>query len=198
MFNLIKNICIFEEIDSTQKKVLRRIENIKDSIVVISKNQTDGIGTHGRKWISNKNNITFSIGINFSNIKNNTNDDLLNVNINSIEGITIEFAKLLVNIFKSIYGIDCINIKYPNDLLINGKKIGGILTETKLVRDNVKYLIVGIGINTNQIDFDNLEIKDIASSIKIECKKEVDNNKVIFEFIKEFEKCLEERIKNKK
>lgn len=198
MFNLNKSICIFEEIDSTQKEVLRRIENIKDSIVVISKNQTDGIGTHGRKWISNKNNITFSIGINFSNIKNNTNDDLLNVNINSIEGITIEFAKLLVNIFKSIYGIDCINIKYPNDLLINGKKIGGILTETKLVRDNVKYLIVGIGINTNQIDFDNLEIKDIASSIKIECKKEVDNNKVIFEFIKEFEKCLEERIKNKK
>ena len=198
MFNLSKNICIFEEIDSTQKKVLRRIENIKDSIVVISKNQTDGIGTHGRKWISNKNNITFSIGINFSNIKNNTNDDLLNVNINSIEGITIEFAKILVNIFKNIYGIDCINIKYPNDLLINGKKIGGILTETKLVRDNVKYLIVGIGINTNQIDFDNLEIKDIASSIKIECKKEVDNNKVIFEFIKEFEKCLEERIKNKK
>lgn len=198
MFNLNKSICVFEEIDSTQKEVLRRIENIKDSIVVISKNQTDGIGTHGRKWISNKNNITFSIGINFSNIKNNTNDDLLNVNINSIEGITIEFAKLLVNIFKSIYGIDCINIKYPNDLLINGKKIGGILTETKLVRDNVKYLIVGIGINTNQIDFDNLEIKDIASSIKIECKKEVDNNKVIFEFIKEFEKCLEERIKNKK
>ena len=198
MFNLIKNICIFEEIDSTQKKVLRRIENIKDSIVVISKNQTDGIGTHGRKWISNKNNITFSIGINFSNIKNNTNDDLLNVNINSIEGITIEFAKILVNIFKNIYGIYCINIKYQNDLLINGKKIGGILTETKLVRDNVKYLIVGIGINTNQIDFDNLEIKDIASSIKIECKKEVDNNKVIFEFIKEFEKCLEERIKNKK
>lgn len=198
MFNLNKSICVFEEIDSTQKEVLRRIENIKDSIVVISKNQTDGIGTHGRKWISNKNNITFSIGINFSNIKNNTNDDLLNVNINSIEGITIEFAKLLVNIFKSIYGIDCINIKYPNDLLINGKKIGGILTETKLVRDNVKYLIVGIGINTNQTDFDNLEIKDIASSIKIECKKEVDNNKVIFEFIKEFEKCLEERIKNKK
>lgn len=198
MFNLNKNICIFEEIDSTQKEVLRRIENIKDSIVVISKNQTDGIGTHGRKWISNKNNITFSLGINFSNIKNNTKDDLLNVNINSIEGITIEFAKLLVNIFKSIYGIDCINIKYPNDLLINGKKIGGILTETKLVRDNVKYLIVGIGINTNQTDFDNLEIKDIASSIKIECKKEVDNNKVIFEFIKEFEKCLEERIKNKK
>ena len=198
MFNLNKNICIFEEIDSTQKEVLRRIESIKYSIVVISKIQTDGIGTHGRKWISNKNNITFSIGINFSNIKNNTNDDLLNVNINSIEGITIEFAKLLVNIFKSIYGIDCINIKYPNDLLINGKKIGGILTETKLVRDNVKYLIVGIGINTNQTDFDNLDIKDIASSIKIECKKEIDNNKVIFEFIKEFENCLEERIKNKK
>ena len=194
MFNLNKNICIFEEIDSTQKEVLRRIENIKDSIVVISKNQTDGIGTHGRKWISNKNNITFSIGIYFSNIKNNTKDDLLNVNINSIEGITIEFAKLLVNIFKSIYGIDCINIKYPNDLLINGKKIGGILTETKLVRDNVKYLIVGIGINTNQTDFDNLEIKDIASSIKKECKKEIDNNKVIFEFIREFEKCLKERI----
>lgn len=198
MFNLNKNICIFEEIDSTQKEVLRRIESIKDSIVVISKNQTDGIGTHGRKWISNKKNITFSIGINFSNIKNNTNDDLLNVDINSIEGITIEFAKILVNIFKKFYGINCINIKYPNDLLINGKKIGGILTETKLVRDNVKYLIVGIGINTNQIDFDDLEIKDIASSIKIECKKEIDNNKVIFEFIKKFENCLEERIKNKK
>ena len=173
MFNLNKNICIFEEIDSTQKEVLRRIENIKDSIVVISKNQTDGIGTHGRKWISNKNNITFSLGINFSNIKNNTKDDLLNVNINSIEGITIEFAKLLVNIFKSIYGIDCINIKYPNDLLINGKKIGGILTETKIQGEIVKQLVIGIGINTNN--------EEISTSIKKEFGIEIDNKKVIEE-----------------
>ena len=194
MFNLNKNICIFEEIDSTQKEVVRRIEDIKDSIVVIAKNQTDGIGTHGRRWISNKNNITFSIGVNFTNIKNNIGDELLNVKINQLDGITIEFAEKIVDIFKTIYGIDCINVKYPNDLLISGKKIGGILTETKLIGENVKFLIVGIGINTNQIEFENLEIKDIASSIKKECKKEIDNNKVIFEFIKEFEKCLKERI----
>ena len=168
MFNLNKKVCIFEEIDSTQKEVVRRIEDIKDSIVVIAKNQTDGIGTHGRRWISNKNNITFSIGVNFTNIKNNIGDELLNVKINQLDGITIEIAEKIVDIFKTIYGIDCINVKYPNDLLISDKKIGGILTETKLIGENVKFLIVGIGINTNQIEFENLEINDIASSIKKE------------------------------
>lgn len=188
MFNLKKNIYIFEEIDSTQKEVLRKMEKNEKQVVLISKNQTDGIGTHGRKWISNKNNITFSVGIRFC-------DKTRLVKINQLDGITINVAEILVNIFKDFYDIDFINIKYPNDLYIKGKKIGGILTETKLSGENVKYLVIGIGINTNQTDFENLEIKDIASSIKIECDIEIDNNKIILEFIDRFENYLKERIK---
>ena len=91
----------FEKIDSTQTEILRRIAN--------------GIGTNGRKWkTSEKNNIAFSFFIE------------TNCYAKKLEGITIEVAQTCLDVFKKIYNIE-LNIKYPNDIVYNGKKIGGIL-----------------------------------------------------------------------
>ena len=74
-------------------------------------------------------------------------------------------------------------------LFFIGKKIGGILTQTKLIGEQVEYLVVGIGLNTAQEKFDD-DIKEIATSIKSEFNIDVDTLHFIGEFCNEFEKIL--------
>ena len=146
----------YEEIDSTQKEVWRRLEN---GIIVSADIQTDGIGTHGRKWYtSQKGNIAFSIGL------------APNVPVKQLENLTIEIAEIILEVFDTLYQIK-LQIKHPNDIMIDNQKVGGILTETKLQGEIVKYLVIGIGINTNQ--------DEISTSINKEFNKTIDNSKVI-------------------
>ena len=180
--SIFKKWFYFDEIDSTQKEIWRRIKenSPQDGTVIYAGIQTDGIGTHGRKWYtSQKENIAFSF-VTYPNVK-----------IEKLENITIEIAKILVKIFEDLYNIK-LNIKEPNDIVVEEKKIGGILTETKLKGEIVKILVIGIGINTNQIDFDE-KIVDIASSIKKEFNINVDNKLIIEEFGYRFKEIIQKR-----
>lgn len=139
-----------------------------------------GSGTHGRKWYTYEKNIAFSFVIE------------PNCEIQKLEGITIEIAETIVEVFQALYNIS-LAIKFPNDLVYQGKKIGGILTETKLKGKKVRYVVIGIGINTNQEIFDE-EIRDIASSIKKEFNIEVNTQKVMTEFCNLFETKMIHRL----
>ncbi len=91
-----------------------------------------GSGTHGRKWFTDeKNNIAFSFLVE------------ANCKIEKLEGLTVEIAETMVEVFEKLYGIS-LGIKFPNDIVYQGKKLGGILTETKLQGEVVKYLVIGI------------------------------------------------------
>ena len=91
-----------------------------------------GSGTHGRKWFTDeKNNIAFSFLVE------------ANCEIEKLEGLTVEIAETMVEVFEKLYGIS-LGIKFPNDIVYQGKKLGGILTETKLQGEVVKYLVIGI------------------------------------------------------
>lgn len=137
-------------------------------------------GTHGRVWYTNDgNNIAFSIYCK------------ANCKAKQIEGMTIEIAKTIVEVFETWYSIK-LEIKYPNDLVKQGKKIGGILVETKLKGEMVEDIVIGIGINTNGEMFAE-EIKEIATSIKKEFGIEVDNKKIIKEICKQLEQKRRER-----
>ena len=129
-----KQIIYYPEIDSTQLEVWRRIEKgtIKNGTLIIADIQTKGKGTHGRTWHTDeKNNIAFSFVLE------------QNCEAQKLEGITIEIAKTLVEVFQKLYGI-LLEIKFPNDLVYHGKKIGGILTQTKSKGNMVKYVVIGI------------------------------------------------------
>lgn len=134
-------------------------------------------GTHGRKWYMTEGNIAFSFATS------------PNCNIEALEGITLEIAETILQIFKQMYGID-LEIKLPNDIVKNGKKIGGILTQTKLQGKIVKYLVIGIGINTSKISYEG------ATSIKKEWNIEVDNSEVITKFYNIFKEKLIKRMEN--
>lgn len=171
-------------IDSTQTEIWRRIENktIENGALIMANIQTNGKGTHGRIWHTDENNnIAFSIYVKTNN------------KINLFDGLTFEIAKTIVGIFKNQYNIN-IEIKSPNDLMINNKKIGGILTESRIKSDFMKCLVIGIGINTNKLNFSK-DIENIATSIKKEYKIDVNRFEFVTEFCNVFENVLNERIK---
>ena len=166
----------YETIDSTQDEIWKLIENksIKNGTLIIADVQTKGRGTHGRKWYTDeKNNIAFSFFIE------------MNCNVNQLNGLTKKIAEIIINVFENKYGVR-LEIKEPNDIYFNGKKIGGILTETKILSEKVKYLVIGIGINTNKENFPD-DIKNVATSIKKEFGIIVDTEEFITEFCNKFE-----------
>lgn len=170
----------YKVIDSTQKEAWRLYESGNSDICISSDIQCDAIGTHGRVWYTEeRNNIAFSILY------------VLNANIALFEGLTYKVALIITDIFKKKYGV-LLDIKKPNDLMINGKKVGGILLQTKIEKDVVKALVIGIGINTNQCIF-NENIKNIATSIALEFDVFVDENDFIKCFSEKFGNELKER-----
>lgn len=150
----------YKTIDSTQKEIWRRVKKgcIENKTIIIADIQTSAIGTHGRVWHTDEeNNIAFSVYFDLSK---------KHYKLEKLDGLTVKIAEDIVQIFKKIYGIK-LDIKFPNDIYCNGKKLGGILTETKVQNELVKCIVIGIGINTNQINFAD-DIKDIATSIRCE------------------------------
>jgi BirA family transcriptional regulator, biotin operon repressor / biotin---[acetyl-CoA-carboxylase] ligase len=124
----------FKNIISTNDSAIRFIKttNYKTGIIIAEK-QKKGRGQYGKKWTSYKGNLFVSIFFPINDIKLSL-QKLTKVNC-------ILVKKLLSNFYKGK-----ITIKNPNDLLINGKKISGILQET-IIKSGIKFIIVGIGVN---------------------------------------------------
>lgn len=111
-----KNIIYYETIYSTQLRAKEIKETVENGAIIIANKQTSGIGTHERTWYMGEDeNIGFTIILK------------PNCNIAKIENLTILIAKCMVSTIKKLYG-KVLDIKLPNDLMCNGKKIGGILT----------------------------------------------------------------------
>src|SRR5210317_1823421 len=124
----------FKKVNSTNNTAIRIIRNSNFKFgMVTADTQLSGKGQYGKKWISNKGNLFVSF---FNEIKN------INISLKTI--IKIKYF-LFKNIIEKYYKKKII-FKKPNDLLINKKKISGILQEIISVSGN-KFLILGIGVN---------------------------------------------------
>lgn len=166
----------YETIDSTHllaKKL--SINEIENGMIIFADNQTSGIGTHERKWFTGDGqNLSFDMIF-------NTQFD-----IKKIENLTLTLAKCIVKTLKELYNIEAY-IKKPNDVILNGKKIAGILTETVAVGNIIKKLFIGIGMNINQTYFPG-SLEKLATSLKNEFGKEFDRLEVFSKFLELFEK----------
>lgn len=180
-----RKIVYFDSIDSTNVKAKQlAAEGIKEGTVVISEEQTMGRGRLGRKWISPKRKgIWMSI--------------ILRPDINPIDAskVTQIGAAAVWKALKKV-GLAAY-IKWPNDIVINSKKVCGILTEMSAELNKINYLVIGIGINVN-IDSEEFpkEIKDIATSIKAEIGYDVDRKFIVAEILNNFEELYSELIKH--
>jgi BirA family transcriptional regulator, biotin operon repressor / biotin---[acetyl-CoA-carboxylase] ligase len=153
-----RDIQVFEETTSTNDMIEKLArDGVKEGVVVFAESQTKGRGRLGRKWISPAyKGLWFSI--------------LLRPNLRPQEAtqLTVASATALRRAIESETGLKP-EIKWPNDILINGKKVAGILTELSAEVDRVKHIILGIGVDVN-LDVGELpaELRKTATSLKIE------------------------------
>ncbi|WLR53069.1 biotin--[acetyl-CoA-carboxylase] ligase [Bacillus tianshenii] len=172
-----QNIHYEESVDSTQK-IAHELANSEASegTIVVSDEQTLGRGRLDREWYSPK-----GTGIWTSIILRP------NIPMQQAPQLTLLTAVSVVRGIKRATGIDC-EIKWPNDILINGKKIVGILTEMQADADRVRSIIIGVGMNINhQLDHFPEELQSIATSLAIEKGEPINRAKVLQAVLKEME-----------
>lgn len=179
--NLLSRIIYFEELASTNGYSKENHFELEDNTIVLTSNQTNGKGRFGRPWYTAKNeNLTFTLikdyGIRIDEIH------MMNFYTSYILFLTI---KLMSDNFRS----NELFLKWPNDLLLNRKKIAGILLDVKDLNSDLKKFIIGIGINVNQQNFPE-EIKLKASSLKNEFKTDFIIEDLLIEFIEQYYKNL--------
>lgn len=173
---LAHDILYFDSIDSTNNEIKRQAEaGAKEGILAIAECQTAGRGRRGRTWESP---AGTGIWMSF----------LLKPDISPEKApmITIIAALSCAGAVNEVTGLKA-GIKWPNDIVINGKKLTGILTEMSAETDCVNYVVVGIGINANMTEFPE-DIRATATSLAIEAGHRVSRSTVVAEFLKNFEK----------
>lgn len=170
MFNLIE----YEELNSTNKFALNNIKNIEANTVIRAKTQTAGRGRFDRKWVSNnKNNCYISFVL-----KPDTKFEAKFQNLTQY--LSIVLCEELTN-----YGIKP-HIKWPNDVLINDKKIAGILSEISFSQNKLNGIVVGIGVNLNLTKEEIIQNNIPATSLNLETNKNIDADIFIQNLIERF------------
>lgn len=168
------NEIYFEEIDSTSTYIKNHFNELDNFTFVSTSFQSKGRGRTNRVWYSNKKeNIMFSFLI---------TDKFL---IQKYKDLSLATAYILANLIKKLYPVLSIKIKWPNDIYVNDKKISGILLETHISNQDIDGIIIGIGLNCNQIDFPTNLIYPVTS-----LKKELDLDINITSLRKSIEKEL--------
>ena len=174
----ISSIHYFDEIESTNNYAKSLNE---DNALVIAEYQTGGKGRFERKWNSQKGkNLTFSIKKNF------------NISPDKNSHINFYFSYFLYEAIKAHLqgsgngaGTNQLSIKWPNDILLDSKKISGLLIESLLSK---KDYIIGTGLNVNQKRFEDAPN---ATSMINNLKRETDLNELLIKIIKAYDENLE-------
>jgi len=178
-----QKIYYFYDLESTnitaKEKALSTKEKIDECTVIIAEKQTGGKGRLGRKWLSPKGGIWLSIIL------------YPQISPSYIPRITLMTAVAVVKAIEKYTQIEA-KIKWPNDILVNGKKACGILTEMSAELDLINWVVVGIGINANinQGEFTD-DLRDTSISLKEVLGKEISRISLVRTLLKEFEKDYE-------
>ena len=163
---------LYKSVTSTNDVAIKKIRQGFLSGIIISKKQTKGRGRYGNKWISIKNNLFMSVFFNL-----NKNKSLKNLTSSTCKIVQKSLLKLVKKKIK---------IKKPNDLLINEKKLCGILQETIFYKSK-KFTIVGIGIN---VDRSPIIVNYPTTYVNLYTKKKLTSAKIYNEIKKNFEKYI--------
>jgi BirA family biotin operon repressor/biotin-[acetyl-CoA-carboxylase] ligase len=164
----------FKKIKSTNDEAIKLIRSDKLLLGIVSaESQTRGRGTRGKKWISYQGNIFISIFFKVNLLKIKIENYLI-INSEIVKKTLLEYTNKIIK------------IKKPNDLLIDRKKICGILQEV-IDHKKEKYLVTGIGINT-KISPPNKDFN--STSLKINSSKKFSNKIIIDKIMKNYDKLI--------
>lgn len=174
-----KNLLFLLEVESTNTYAMDLLRNVNaiEGTVVYTDYQTSGKGQRGAQWNSrNASNITVSVILkpNFLDIKQS-------FYLSKISALAVYdvLAEILTG---SQYDI---KIKWPNDILVNKKKIAGILIENNFYNQSIQHSVIGVGLNVNQTEFGDLPN---AISLKNLVLKDFDRQKILEKLCEYLEK----------
>lgn len=142
-----KHTYYFDSVDSTQNQAMKIASEVSHGTLIIAEKQTNGKGRLGRKWISPKGGIWFSIILHPK------------FDISVITLFPIASALALSNAIEKTLNIKS-ELKWPNDITINGKKVAGMLVDASIESNKIENIILGVGINYN------VEVKQIEKILK--------------------------------
>lgn len=174
-----KKVYAYDNLDSTNKKAKELAEaGCPNGSIIIAKAQEAGVGRRGRSWSSEA-----GQGIYMSMV--------LRPKLDADKASMLTLVAAMA-VSKAIYSItkDCgvyPFIKWPNDIVIRGKKVCGILTEMTMKQGEIDYIIVGIGVNVHNTEFP-AEIAHMASSLELEIGHGVARERLMEMILVEFEK----------
>lgn len=165
----------FDKLNSTNTYAKEHIEELNHFEVIVTKVQTAGYGQWGRKWIDvGEQNIYMTIVLKPEKLEEVFTD------------IVRYTAVCLCHVFEK-YNI-CPKIKEPNDIMVNNKKIAGILAESSTKGDILNGIIIGVGINLNTDNSILEKIDQPATSLNLETGKFLNKDEFLTLFFDEFEK----------
>ncbi len=174
------NICIYDEINSTNIEA-KNNAHLPDGTLFIAEHQTSGRGRLGREWSSEK-----GTGIFMSILLKP------DIALEKVSQITLAAGIGVCRALSDSCEVDA-KIKWPNDIVIGTKKVCGILTELSADMDGVNYVVVGIGINIHNTEFDS-ELCEKATSLFLETGLHYDRceliKKIMYETEKYYKKLL--------
>ncbi len=162
----------YKKVSSTN--LLAKKATNKPWSIILAEEQIAGYGRKKDYWFSPKGGLYFSIILPKSNIED-------------LQTLTLLAAFAVAETIKENLEIEPF-IKLPNDVYINNKKVAGILTENVVGKD-VKFSVMGIGLNTNLSKFPK-KLEDTATSLQLESKKKINNKKFLVEIVKKIKKQL--------
>jgi BirA family transcriptional regulator, biotin operon repressor / biotin---[acetyl-CoA-carboxylase] ligase len=172
-----RDIRVFQETTSTNDVVEKLArDGVKEGVAVFAESQTKGRGRLGRSWVSAK-----GKGLWFSVLLRPA------LHPQAATTLTIASGTALARALRNCAGIPT-EIKWPNDILVRGKKVCGILTEMSAELDRIKHVILGIGVNVNFTPSDfPPELRAIATSMRIEQGKSLLRGDVAAEVLRELD-----------
>ncbi|MBA47005.1 MAG: biotin--[acetyl-CoA-carboxylase] ligase [Dehalococcoidia bacterium] len=169
--NIGEKIYIFDQLTSTMDKAKEMVANgIDDGTVIMAKKQTNGRGSNNREWISDGNDALFSIVLDLSTSK-----------ISLIPIITAYSILLTLEAHMN----KKINIKWPNDVLVDEKKISGVLIEN-FIQGGVSKTILGVGININSSHSGSQNFIYPSTSLMEILNKKIDVLLIVDQFLNNF------------
>lgn len=174
-----KPLYYYDETDSTNTRAKADGEKgAPHGAIYMADKQVTGKGRRGRVWESPSGTSVYMT-------------ILLRPQIAPVKApqITLLMALAAVETFRNVLGLEA-GIKWPNDVVIQGKKVCGILTEMSSEPDLINYVVVGIGTNVNQDAFPE-ELQERATSLKLETGQKVNRSQIAAAMIENFERCYD-------
>jgi BirA family biotin operon repressor/biotin-[acetyl-CoA-carboxylase] ligase len=155
----------------TAKELVKK--GAPEGTVVIAGTQTTGRGRLARTWLSPEGSLAMSI--------------ILKPALNKLPQLVMIASLSAVRAIKQVAGLET-HIKWPNDVMIKGKKVCGILIENEVKGGRVNFAVIGIGINVNFNPLDFSEIADIATSLSHEAGQKISNIELTSTLLVELER----------